>query len=229
MSMPRQSFTPYEAPAQEDVGARAVRLATALAVLSMMTSAPPSPGLLENLREADMLDRWPLRDEQSAAGVAMLRAVALARDGALHEDFQDLLGPAGRISPVLPDDEVASIVADCSALGFRAPHSGGLPTGHIAALMARAGFLATARRQAIHAGDHVQAEALRAALARLIGESLGPLAEQVAREAQEHARTSMYAALAPLLRGAVAEADSLCSQRAPMAAGTADDQAPGDG
>lgn len=208
-------FAPDEAPAAEDVAARGVRLATVLAVLSIMTAAAPSPGLLENLREEDMLDRWPLRDEDSAAGIELLRGTGLARDAALHEDFQALLGPAGAICPALPDEEVAGIASRCAELGFQAPHLGALPDGHIAVLMARAGFLATARGRAVGAGDEARAEALRGALAELVADRLGPLAERVARGAGELARTSTYAALAPLLRGAIAEAASLARQGAP--------------
>ena len=53
------SFDPFSAPAPDDLPARATRLATACAVVSMLAANPPSPVLRENLHEGAMTQRWP--------------------------------------------------------------------------------------------------------------------------------------------------------------------------
>ena len=58
------SFDPFSAPAPDDLPARATRLATACAVVSMLAATSPSPVLRANLHEGSAgpcatPPRWP--------------------------------------------------------------------------------------------------------------------------------------------------------------------------
>lgn len=172
MTAAPDSFDPYAAPAPADLRGRAVRLATAAAVLSGLLSNPPTPLLAEQLHDGALTDMWPLRDEASLRGARALAAAAHESDLAQTAEWRDLLGPTAPTRPVLsslvgrgaagvtagfpgsasaaPAADAASAVRDGGTAGAtRAPivpappHLRPLPPDHAAVLVARTGALAT--------------------------------------------------------------------------------------
>ncbi|WP_172119398.1 hypothetical protein [Actinomyces faecalis] len=223
------SFDPFSAPAPEDLPARATRLATACAVISMLMANPPSPVLRENLHEGAMTERWPLRDAASRAGAEELALAAHESPQAQETDWRELIGPSCPTRPVLSDlvPEAPAVPAEAEATLPSPSHLSLLPHDHLAVGLSRTGSLAVravgarqvrsegaAAPDAVASDTNLQTTAPapspeETAFVATVTYLLAPLAPATSQVLRSQATTHLYRGAADLLDGIVAEAESL--------------------
>ncbi|WP_194785568.1 hypothetical protein [Actinomyces haliotis] len=210
---PGHSFDPYTAPPADDLAGRAVRLATACAVVSQLLANPPSPLLAENLHDGAMTDRWPLRDEVSLAAANELAEAAHEPLRLQQDDWDRLIGPGSDTRPLLSRLAPGAPTPPPKALG--APGTPGhlalLPRDHAAVVMARTGSMAT------RATAPSATPADTAAFIAVVRTMLLPLAPAVASTLREGARSRAYRAVAGLTLGIRDQAERLASDVSPSA------------
>lgn len=207
----RPTFDPFAAPADDDLRGRAIRLATACAVVSQLLANPPSPLLAENLHEGAMTERWPLRDEVSLAAAAELAPAAHEPLSLQQADWDRLIGPG---SPTRPLVSVLAPEAPApeTGTGLGAPgHLALLPEDHAAVVLAQTGSLAT---RATAPGSAPETAAIFVGVVRTM---LVPLAPSLARTLREGARSRAYQTLAGLILGIRDQAASLAEHVARLA------------
>ena len=225
-----EKFDPLSAPAPGDLPARASRLATACAIVSMMVANPPSPVLRENLHEGTMHERWPLRDASSVAGAEELGLAAHESPQAQEADWRELIGPAAATRPVLSTlvPQAPSAPAEAEEGPASPSHLALLPRDHLAVVLSRTGSLAVhaVRATQAHTAQAAPAPApspdpavpgtpgqdpavlVRAFLATVHG-LLEPLTPTVSEVLRARASTHLYHGVASLLDGITAEATNL--------------------
>lgn len=199
----RPTFDPFAAPADDDLRGRAIRLATACAVVSQLLANPPSPLLAENLHEGAMTERWPLRDEVSLAAAAELAPAAHEPLSLQRADWDRLMGPGSPTRPLLsvlaPETPVPETEAGLGAPG----HLALLPEDHAAVVLARTGSLAT---RATAPGSAPETAATFVGVVRT---TLIPLTPPLVHVLREGAQSQAYQALGGLILGIRDQAASL--------------------
>lgn len=197
------AFDPRIAPDPDDIPGRAIRITTAASALATFFSDAPGPGIMENLSNPELLEVWPLRDETSLEGVAILKN---SRDlqGDYRADYLSLQGFGGRarITEGSPDAE-ATLLAEHARTGFRPMYS--LPVDHLAVELAFVGHLAAAIANAYRSGDLTTVDGASEALEDLTREHLTGLGSGVVKAIAEHARSATYRGTGLLLSGLLAE------------------------
>lgn len=150
-------FNPLVETPSADIVGTGVRVGTAAAVLSMVYSAPPSKGLIENLRNPELLAVWPLRDPESMDAIAVLSA-APDHSWNLHAQWHELFGYADGIPLLSTKDSPelrAFLQAYATRFAFTSPSISHLPLTHLASLLGLTGHLATHLAQAARSGSDV--------------------------------------------------------------------------
>ena len=195
------AFDPTLPPDPSDITGIGVRLGTVASVLSSFYAAAPTTGLIENLRNTELLDVWPLRDPISLEAVELLRGVD-DRSWDLHAQWHAIFGFNGLVPLTVPDD-VVEHADDLSSLyaaaGFTSPQVADLPGNHIATLLAFSGHLATHVAMQWRQGEDVTGTGtqLRGLVDRELSERAGAVIEGI--EAASVADT--FRAVAGLTRG----------------------------
>lgn len=169
---------------------QAMGVAAAGFALSQIVLAPPERGFLLRMRDSRARKSWPLQDEASLAGLALVGEGFEARG--VHEDFARLFGPGGEVGALLPDAD--ALVRLYDALGVPAEQRAGVPDGHAGlALMGLAHGVAR-RAQVLAEGDPAEAQRLRGLTADLLAR-VRPGVLAAATQAGEGADTTFYRAL----------------------------------
>lgn len=200
-------------------------LAAGWTVLSRLLLAPPTADTLAQLRDADLLAQWPLRDERGAAarGTALLLASGAEGEdaAAVRRDFAALFVGPGRLKAppyesvhrsqerLLFEAETFQVRQWYARFGLAAPSLGRQPDDHIGLEIE---FLATLAERALTALEESDPDAARelvAAHQAFFSEHLLAWAPAVVTLIQEHAETAFYRGVAELAAGAFDAAQAL--------------------
>ncbi|MGO1638667.1 molecular chaperone TorD family protein [Ancrocorticia populi] len=202
-------FDPTATPAPDDIVNRGVRLGTVASVISGFYAAAPTLGMLDNIFNPDLLAVWPLRDEVSQEGVALLLS-GHDHQGPLRSEWLNLYGYQPSVLPTESARGNSSAAAANAALyqrdQFSAPQVADAPADHIGPELAYAGHVATSIAMQYRAGVDVSAEAK--GLLTFVREHVGPLGNVVVAQTKENAETLTYQAIALLTQGYLAELES---------------------
>ena len=199
--MSASAFDPTVGPSAEDITGIGVRIGTVASVLSSFYAAAPTAGLIENLRNSELLDVWPLRDETSLEAVDLLRH-ADDRSWDLHAGWHELFGFSGPVrltretTETQHDDVLAQIYRDARFSSEQVAH---LPQDHCAKLLGLSGHLST--QAAMDWRNGVDVLPTGEALSQLIGQYLAPLGYGVVDNIEAAEPSATFLAIADLTRG----------------------------
>lgn len=142
----------------------AMGVAAAGFALSQVVLAPPERGFLLRMRDSRARRSWPLHDETSTVGLALVGEGFDAQG--VREEWTRLLGPGGEVAVLLPDAD--ALVSLYEGLGVPAEQRAGVPDGHVGlALLGLAHGVALAG-QLRAAGDAAEASRLHRLTAALL-------------------------------------------------------------
>lgn len=193
--------------AEQDLAA----ISEAALVVSQLFLAAPNSELRGALQDDDALAQWPLTDQQSQRGIAMLREAVREGNVDSHEDLerdhlylftgigkplaQPYESPYLSKEGLLFEEQTVAVREAYAAHGLRVPNPR-VPDDHIGYEFAFVAHLA---------GQVAEGNATALpALYRFVSEHLGCFAGDVAEGLREHARTAIYRALAELSEGVLA-------------------------
>lgn len=193
--------------AEQDLAA----ISEAALVVSQLFLAAPNSELRGALQDDDAMAQWPLTDQQSQRGIAMLREAVREGNVDSHEDLerdhlylftgigkplaQPYESPYLSKEGLLFEEQTVAVREAYAAHGLRVPNPR-VPDDHIGYEFAFVAHLA---------GQVAEGNATALpALYRFVSEHLGCFAGDVAEGLREHARTATYRALAELSEGVLA-------------------------
>lgn len=193
--------------AEQDLAA----ISEAALVVSQLFLAAPNSELRGALQDDDALAQWPLTDQQSQRGIAMLREAVREGNVDSHEDLerdhlylftgigkplaQPYESPYLSKEGLLFEEQTVAVREAYAAHGLRVPNPR-VPDDHIGYEFAFVAHLA---------GQVAEGNATALpALYRFVSEHLGCFSGDVAEGLREHARTATYRALAELSEGVLA-------------------------
>ncbi len=207
MSINQANFDPTQAPAREDVISRGVRLGTAATVIASFYASAPTTGMIDNFFNPELLEVWPLRDDVSLSGINQLLA-GHDHQGPLRSDWLALYGYDAIARPTETQHGAApEVQQELGELYSRENFSNiqvhNAPADHVATELAFSGHLATQAAMSQRGGTSLAP--LGEQLRDFLRNHLGPLAEGVVVDAEEHATTVTYQALVSLTGGYLAE------------------------
>ncbi|GIG34771.1 TorD/DmsD family molecular chaperone [Cellulomonas pakistanensis] len=219
---PADPLLPPGAP--PELAAHLDDLAGCSVLVSRLLLAAPDADLLARLREPGLMDAWPLTDERSRAGAALVARGAGADLDAVRRDHQALfVGPGPLLAPpyesvhrgrerLLFEAPTFEVRAAYRAFDRVAPALNREPDDHLGLELDFVAHLALRVLDAVDAGDEPRADATLVALREFLADHVLTWGADCLALVEDRARTDFFRGVALLGAGLLAFAAGLVEE-----------------